>query len=366
MFLKYLVDKKHVTVEQLLEGVIQQMESMPALLRVILEEGNLSQDQAYQYLIEGLKSGKSFLEVVRAQGSVSDEELFAIFKKQNEASASLGDVFIKHGILERSQYDQILRDYTQDKSSFSSEDASVGKESTPPEGSKVELKEGPEEQTEKQNDAAPANSAPSMPAGISAAALESLKAVSGLDESAIAELEQQVTPQPPQESHEDSDGDNDSVHDLAVAPESDDSGGTPDSADDSPMRSEYLEVYDDMFQSNLYVVANRYRLKGKEKDLEELHTSFIKLLSLAKLNNFSFQVKLLEPYENIMGLILNGVTEAREDWQGAPAEALEILWEFRKVINEGMPEGKLLADSSWKDKYLLNLKGIMTYIKKSA
>ncbi len=361
MFLEYIVEQGHLTKEQALKAVMEQMESMPSLVRVLLESEKRSSDQLYDLLIEGAKKNCSFFEMLKMKNILSEEELIDFLNKQNLQSKSLGDIFIQSGLLKREQYDQILRDYASVKETYESK-----LEKAAP------VSEAPAVSVAKEEPEAPANeekvesvTPPSGGGGISAAALESLMAVQDVDPELLAQLEgqtgasedtsqeevQENSQENPQENQEDSGSSNHQGH-------SEEAGG--------PALSEYLDFYDDSLQSELFVTANRFRLKGKKRDLESLYEYIVKILSLVKINEFSFQVKLLEPYGNMMSHLLNSDSEEPEDWRQCPSDMLELLWEFRKCIAEGRGEAQLLAKAEYKEMYLKNLKTVMSYMKRSA
>lgn len=365
MFLEYIVENGHVTKEQLLLAIAGQMESMPSLIRLLLEEGKCSADQVYGLLIEGAKKNSSLFEMIKSKNVLSDSELHEFLNKQNFQSKSLGELLITQGSLSKDQYDQILRDYASVKDSY------VSKESSSPIGVEESVKPVSEEASIKSEEETPQASpapAPAVAGGISAAALESLMAVQDIDQDMLAQLEGSVGASPVSEDQV-----GEKENEVAVVSqeeevsEKDNSGSDGSTSDDvSPTLGEYLDFYSEPLQSELLVTANRYRLKGKMRDLEFLHENILKILSLAKLNGFEFQAKLLEPYDNYIGELVNRGAEGPEDWRYCPSEMFELLWDFRKTIVEGKSEGQLLAISNNKEKYINNLKTVMSYIKRSA
>lgn len=318
MFFEFLVDKKFVTKKDIVIAVMAQMESMPSLIRVLLDDNLLDSEKVFSLLTQSIHENRSFFDVLKDNGGVTEEDLQQILQRQNNKSASLGDLLVQEGAIERENFDKALREYSNQKDIFSKE---VSKPTA------------------------------SAPAGISAAALESLKAVQGLDESMLSELEGSVkAPQFFMESD--------------VTPVLTDV--TDSVKENSATFQEYLDFYSEELQSELFVVANRYRLKGKKRDLENLYGKLVTILSLVKLNNFSFQIKILELHDNITGQILNGIMDDPESWRTCPSEMLEILWEFRKYLGEGKSEGQLLHDNKMKELYMKNLKTVMSYLKRSA
>ncbi|GEM_PF-2071827 len=350
MFFEFLIDKLIVNKKDLVKAVMGQMESMPSLIRILLEDAILDEEMVYELLIKSIKENRTFFDVLKASGGVTEEDLLQLLQRQNNKSSSLGDLLVQLGAVERNTFDQALRDYSKVRSEVVIDSAPVKEKAVV------------EDEKEEEKDVF------SPPAGISAAALESLKAVQGLDDSMLSELEVQTSepelvPEPRTEnkafSFEEEKGEEEE-HSQDIV------NADVDSIEKSATFQEYIDFYSEDLQSDIFVTANRYRIKGKKRDLESLYERLVKILSLVKLNNFSFQEKMLEQYESYMSQILNGIIEDPESWRTCPSEMFEIIWEFRKCIANGMSEGQLLSDSKIKELYLNNIKTVLSHLKRSA
>lgn len=334
MFLRFLLDNKVVDEKKLLEAVIEQYESMPSLLRVLKEDEILNPNELLNLLIESISGNSTVYEVLKKEGRLTPDDLKNLVESQNAKAKSLGTILVEKGFVDRDKFDLALRDYSKtEKAEPVQEKATVEKP--------VEKKE------------------PSAAPAISAAALESLKAVGGFDPSQLEELEEQVgetpTEEPPIEDSQSSQDEEEAM--LAMAEEID---------LDNVTISEYLDFYNDDKQSELLVVANRFRLKGRDKDLSILNESVLKLLSLCKLGNFNVQQKLLEAYESLFSQALNDPNLNNLDWRAEPFSMLEILWDFRKTVEMGKSEVEVLADANKKNQYMESIKRVLQFSKRSA
>lgn len=326
MFIKFLVDRAIVKKEDVLEAVMLQMESMPSLLRILIEDDIVSKDKLFDLVLISGERSESLLEILKREGGLTSDDLFEVVSRQNQKSLSLGDILIKEKKVVREDYDQALREY------------SINKD-------KISLKR--EEQVQNIADSCNNEEVEKSKPAISAAALESLMAVQGIDQSQLAELEEQV---PEKEE-------------IAVP---DEMTNDDEEKFDDTFFQEYIDFYSDVLQSDLFVVANRFRLKGREKDLPYLHENFSKLLSLCKLNEFSLQIKLLEAHERIIDMALSGQFAINKDWQSEPFHMLEILWEFRSVLISGADEVDAFNDEKFKESYMNSIKRVITLSKRTS
>lgn len=336
MFLKFLVDNKIVAEENLLEAVILQYDSMPSLLRLLKEDNIFNSKELFSLLLESMASQTTVFDLLKKEGRLTPDDLLSLVNSQNASANSLGDILVEKGFVEREKFDLALRDYSKvEKVEMSSPEPVQ------------------EEKSEKETE---------VPAGISAAALESLKAVGGFDADQIAELEEKVSGVEEEAAPVELD-----TEEVASKEENILEVTESKPLDlDNVIVVEYLDFYNDEKQSELLVIANRFRLKGREKDLNLLHESLTKILSLCKLSNFDFQVKLLEAYEELFSKALNDPNCANQDWRPEPFQLLEILWDFRKKIELGHAEIEILTDPEIKNKYMESIKKILHFSKRSA
>jgi len=324
VFLEYLVKKKLLSIEEALISKIEQIESMPSLIRVIKEDNLVSDEVLYDYLLVSQRENKSIYEILKSRGSLTDSDLEQVIINQNNLSLGLGNILISKGFITKDKFDEALRDYSSNRPE---KIVAEGEESPSPVGASLPSSES------------------AGGGGISAAALESLKAINNVDESTLSELEEQVSSD---------------INDEIAAPVD----NKAESKEDNLSLDEYFDYYDESLQSELFVVANRYRLKGKLRDLEALHEGILRILTLVKLNDFSVQEKILATYENIMSKVLNNAMELDESWRVLASDMLEVLWEIRKSLFEGHSEANALAQNNIKEKYMNNLKKLIEFTKR--
>lgn len=316
MFLQFLIEQKVLEKGEILSLAIDQLESMPSLLRLTLEDELLSKDQVFDVLEYSVAKKVSFHEALKIKGGLTESDLHELISRQNEGAKGFVNLMIEKGLTDSSQAKSLLNQYQEWKQNHDSDmspQAVEGKEVAPVE-------------EEKSGGATP----------ISAAALESLKAVQGINDEEVAALEGEVG--------------------VAVK--------EPEAESNNVMLEEYLELTSESVQSELYVLANRYRLKGKESDLQKLHEFFTKMLSLSKLNQLDLHIKILKPLEEYLSLMMNDESERTEDERSHPFELLGVLWPMREVLAEGKPEAIVLNNASFKDSFIEKLKNLMILIKR--
>jgi hypothetical protein len=342
MFLKFLVDNKVISEENLLEAVIIQYESMPSLLRVLKDEDLFDSSKLFSLLLESISSRSTIFDLLKKEGRLTPDDLNSLINSQNACATSLACILAERGFVDREKFDLALRDYSK-------------LEKVDP----IASEPMEEVKSIKESEKAPK----SAPAGISAAALESLKAVGGFDEDQIAELEGKIGEDQKDISHEEPTPDEGGFF-------TEDKEETSIDSDPTDLNNtivvEYLDFYSEDKQSELLVIANRFRLKGREKDLTLLNESLTQILSLCKLCNFNIQLKLLEAYETLFSQALNDPSIDNLDWRPEPFSLLELLWDFRKKIDQGLSEIEILSDANFKSNYMEKIKKILNYSKRSA
>ncbi len=343
MFLKYLVDKKFINSEQALDVAIEYLEGRPSLLKTIKSEGIIESEKLMEIYFTSAIEKKSFYEVFSRDSGLIDEDLRQLFKAQHMGGKSMGQIIVDQGILPQEKWESALRDYLKDNEASDSATIST---------------KAPKSETVAETAA---------PAGISAAALESLREVSGLDPAQLSELEAQMgggesadSPSDKASSEEDAAAE---MMAMNMDLQKETSSNSP-SEENSIYREEYFSTHNEDLQSELLVVANRYRLKKREKDLSLFHQNMAKVLSLAKLSEFHYIEKLLTPYDNLINHIMDDNTLNPQNWDTLVAEMLDLLWKFRKQLSEGMSEAEIIANIDMKKNYIENIKSIMTYIKR--
>ena len=341
MFLKYLLDNKLISSDQALEATMNYLEGMPSLLKIIAKENVLSSDKLIQLYCKAGVEKRSFLEVFRADSGLTADDIKQVLETQQMNAKSLGQILVEKGFIAQDKWEAAIRDY---------------KKSTPAEA--IAEKPVQAEATKSEEKAT------SIPSGISAAALESLMEVQGLDASQLQDLESQVTPSPVSNeavSMSSSDAEEANLSEIGVEePEVNSS----EEVNISIYAEELFEHYNEEMQSELLVMANRYRLKKREKDLALFHQNMAKILSLVKLSEFSYLEKLITPYETMMSRMMDNTVDLPQDWDLLVSDMLELCWKFRVVLKQEKSEAHVLNDNEVKKKYIENIKSVMAYLKR--
>jgi len=323
VFFEYLIEQKLISKKQLMNAVITQLESMPSLLRVIIDDELLSEDKIFEVMLRSNKENLGLYDGLKNYGGLTDDDLSKALARQNTAASSLGNILVEQESLSKEAFSDCLRNYS----------------ALTPQQKEIKLEEEDLDQASVEADE---KKSPQSEVAINSAALESLMEIGGYDESTLKELEGKLD-----SSASDPDQNAEAIGDET---ESD--------------ISSFLSFYDDDKQSELYVASNRYRLKGREKDLALLLEGMSSLQAVIKEHNLRFMAKLLTPCVEYLSYLMKHSEEGAAEWRALPTEVLEVLWEFRENIFAEMGEEALLKDSESKERYLATIKNIMKFIKR--
>ena len=322
MLLKFLLDKKLLSADQALEVSIAYLNSIPSLIEVIKKESILSSDKVMELYCRAGIEQRSFYHIFKENSGLTEADFSHVLKNQQLRGRSLGEIVVQLGYLAQDKWDSALRDYINSDN----------------------FKEVSQHE---------ASSAPSAVSGsISAAALESLKEVGGFDPEELKSLEAQM-------SDNDNTEDFDAIEDT-VAPDSE----INDHKDMTIYTDEFFDHLNESHQSELLVMANRYRLKKREKDLSLFYQNLTTILSLVKLCEYKYLEKLITPYEAQMNLMMDKKAEIPDEWDSLVSDMLELIWDFRRLLFEKKSEAEIMVRPEIKNKYINNLKSIMTQIKR--
>lgn len=340
MFLKYLVEQKEISPKQALEVAALYNESRPSLLHIIFKENVLEASTVLSLYFKAASEGRSFTDLFKAESGLTQSDLDHLYRKQQLDAKSLNQILIEKNFLSQDKYESLLRGYKESgegNSDLSNDSATHQSQDV------VENKDTVE-------------SPSSGMGGISAAALESLMEVQGLDASQLSELQAQVSP---------TEEDPHTIEEVE-APKEDSASSTSSVSDGnaSIYAQEYFDFHNEERQSGLLVMANRYRLKKREKDLHLFHEDLTKILSLVKLSEFKYLENLITPYENAISGIMDNRMEVPDEWDPLVSEMLDLVWKFKSSLKTGEEESVLMSDEEFKKIYISNIKNIMKYLKR--
>jgi hypothetical protein len=327
MFLKYLNEKKVINSSDLVELLFERLEKTPSLLRVATENSFIDSDKALAIVVRGSEQGLSSVEILKEE--MPKEDFESLLLLQQKETKNLGDLIIERSLLSREAFNKVVEDYETWKDEGDGE--------TPEEEGRVE------------------ENITSKPP-INAAALESLMGIEGLNPNDLASLEASV-----ENKNEDSQKE-EIIDEGTIKMEIPDGG-----SDENEDYSEYLDFYSQDLQNNLLVQSNMFKMKGKDKDLNQIHKSFSQILGLCKILDLKFQEKILVPLEEYISSMMRISEEERQSWQREfPFDALEVLWAFRETVNKGHGEGEALLNPSIKESYMKLYKNINQNLKRVA
>lgn len=330
-FGKYLIEKQFINSSQLIEGMAFQFESQPSLLRLLQESNYIDDEKIIELIDETLVNHKSMVAVLIEKEIISDEQIADLLSSRSRKGVGLGQSLITLGHLDIRQLDEALKEYAKIKPEVKVESASPA-ETTSPEVEKTE------------------NTEDSGEAGVSAAALESLKELGITDEATMAELEKSATAPTPEVE-------------AKTGPETE----TPAEAEKNSngmtfhgLESEFLNVFnDDLYQSFLDRVKTL--VKGYDQELlETIHKDIKHLEGASSLSDLDFTEKILSCYSNVFEAMLDKKIDFSTinflELGSAFKEAVVLSWDLRNSIKDHQSEKNMFEDGDWKEKFMNNLK----------
>lgn len=176
-FGEYLVTKRIINNEQLINGIITQLSSLPPFLKVLKESKKLDDSKIADIIFEQARQKSDLISIIKEKSLLSQGEITNLLLTQGSSRTPLGKVLIDLGYTDSKSIEKNLYDYLNVKDEESSPIAAE-------EVAEVVSKE---------------ESAPSLDNDISAAALESLKELDGIGQDELDALASGFSGGPPVE-----------------------------------------------------------------------------------------------------------------------------------------------------------------------
>jgi len=114
-FGEYLVIKKAINEEQLLDALIYQVEHLPSFIRVLKDEKLFSSADMFRMIKIQLETNSDLIGVLRDENKINEEQLHSLFVKQANKRIMIGQVLVELKILEQSKVEKLLYDFIKDK-----------------------------------------------------------------------------------------------------------------------------------------------------------------------------------------------------------------------------------------------------------
>lgn len=114
-FGEFLLYKKVLTEEQLLDALIYQVENLPSFLRVLKSEKLLSSSEIMKLVQLQYEKSSDLLKVIRSEKKLSEDNIADLYQIQASKRKMLGSVLVELKILDASNVEKLLHEYLRDK-----------------------------------------------------------------------------------------------------------------------------------------------------------------------------------------------------------------------------------------------------------
>ena len=117
-FGEFLLNKKVITEEQLLDALVFQVEHLPSFLRVLREENTFSSKDIVRMIQVQLESNSDLVTILRDEEKIDELGIHKLYQKQVSNRKMLGSVLVELKIVEQSVIERMLHEYLRDKDNF--------------------------------------------------------------------------------------------------------------------------------------------------------------------------------------------------------------------------------------------------------
>ncbi len=119
-FGEYLVVKKVITEDQLLDALTYQVEHLPSFLKVLRGEKILSTSDLFKMIKIQLETNSDLVGVLRDENKLDEKQLHQIFTKQASSRIMLGQVLVELKIIDQGLVETNLYNFLRDKDNLQS------------------------------------------------------------------------------------------------------------------------------------------------------------------------------------------------------------------------------------------------------
>ena len=119
-FGEYLVVKKVITEDQLLDALTYQIEHLPSFLKVLREERILNTSDLFKMIKIQLETNSDLVGVLRDENKLDEKQLHQIFTKQASSRIMLGQVLVELKIIDQGLVETNLYNFLRDKDNLQS------------------------------------------------------------------------------------------------------------------------------------------------------------------------------------------------------------------------------------------------------
>jgi hypothetical protein len=322
-FGEFLLIKKVISEEQLLEALIYQLEHLPSFLRVLRDEKIFSSSEIVKIIQLQIENNTDLISVLRNEYKLDEKKLSNLYQKQTQNRKLLGSVVVELKFTSKIVIEEMLHEYLRDKDTFKSQ-------------SKAPVIEAKKEESE-----------------ISEAALESMREL-GLSVEEFT-ISTSVIPKPDLEISEAA---LESMRELGLSVE--------DFNEVSPQNEtnifvlEYLNIFKEKMHNKLGKILEILQQSVKDESdisnyLNSLYRDLFILKNAAKLAGLPYTENLLEKWSAIIESKMLLKNDKLIPWVGVIipklSESIDLLWNFRNLISRDKHEEEINNTPAFLESY---------------
>jgi hypothetical protein len=114
-FGEFLIVKKVISEDQLLDALTFQVEHMPSFLRVLRDENIVSSSELFRMIKVQLETNSDLVGILRDENKIDEKQLHNLFTKQAHKRKMLGEVLVELKITDQATVENMLYDFLRDK-----------------------------------------------------------------------------------------------------------------------------------------------------------------------------------------------------------------------------------------------------------
>jgi hypothetical protein len=115
----YLVQKKVISYEQLLQALCYQIESMPSMVRIVIENKLIDAKEMLELIKKQAKDDLDILHLLKSEKNISDDKIVELEMKQFAYKIPLGEALVKLNFSSIDVVDKHLKEFYEQKFNLS-------------------------------------------------------------------------------------------------------------------------------------------------------------------------------------------------------------------------------------------------------
>lgn len=110
-FGEFLLQKKVINEDQLLDALVYQVEHMPSFLKVLRKEESFSATEILRLIQLQIESNSDLVGILKTEKNYNDEKINELYKKQVAHREMLGSVLVRLEYITQSVLETMLHDF---------------------------------------------------------------------------------------------------------------------------------------------------------------------------------------------------------------------------------------------------------------